>query len=93
MTYIVSHLGNTPNLRRIIPIGHPETFSKPDLLNCIKSLRICLDKGGFDAHIWVILLFDVIEIAMIPVTYEPLEGVLVVVAGPFPVDRYIWGND
>jgi hypothetical protein len=26
---------------------------------------------------------DVIDIAMIPVTYEPMEGVLVVVAGPF----------
>jgi hypothetical protein len=30
---------------------------------------------------------------MILVTYEPLEGVLVVVAGLFPVDRYMWGND
>jgi hypothetical protein len=30
---------------------------------------------------------------MIPVTYEPLEGILVVVAGLFPVDMYIWGND
>jgi hypothetical protein len=30
---------------------------------------------------------------MIPVTYEPLEGMLVVVAGLFLVDRYKWGND
>jgi hypothetical protein len=30
---------------------------------------------------------------MIPVTYEPLEGVLVVAAGLCPVDRYMWGND
>jgi hypothetical protein len=35
---------------------------------------------GFDLHV------------MIPVTYEPLEGIFVVVAGPFPVDRYTWGN-
>jgi hypothetical protein len=28
---------------------------------------------------------------IILVTYEPLEGVLVVVVGPCPVDRYTWG--
>jgi hypothetical protein len=80
-------------LRRIIPIRHPKTLSKPELLNCITSLSICLGKGWFDAHVWVTLLLDVIEIAMIPVTYEPMEGILVVVAGPCPVDRYIWGYD
>jgi hypothetical protein len=81
MNWIGSHLGNTPNLRRIGPIGHPETLSKPDLLNCITSLSIFLGKGGFDAHVWVISLSDVIEIAMILVTYELLEGVPFVVAG------------
>jgi hypothetical protein len=55
-------------------------------------LNICLGKGGFDANFWVIRLLDVIDIAMIPMTYEPLEGVLVVAAGICPVDRYIWGN-
>jgi hypothetical protein len=30
---------------------------------------------------------------MIPVNYEPLEGVVVAVAGIFLMDRYIWGND
>jgi len=30
---------------------------------------------------------------MIPVTYEPMEGILVVVAGPHPMDRYTWGDD
>jgi hypothetical protein len=30
---------------------------------------------------------------MIPVTYEPLEGVLVFVAGPFLVDNYTLGDD
>jgi hypothetical protein len=30
---------------------------------------------------------------MILVAYEPLEGVLVVAAGLFLVDKYIWGND
>jgi hypothetical protein len=30
---------------------------------------------------------------MIPMTSELLEGILVVVAGFFPMDRYIWGND
>jgi hypothetical protein len=54
MTWIGSHLGNTPNLRRISPIGHLETFSKPDLLNYMTSLSICLGKVGFDAHVWVI---------------------------------------
>jgi hypothetical protein len=54
ITYIGIHLGNTPNLRRIISIGHLETLSKPDLLNCITSLSMCLGKGGFDAHVWVI---------------------------------------
>ena len=28
---------------------------------------------------------------MIHVTYEPLEGILVIVAGPFPMDMYTWG--
>jgi hypothetical protein len=36
---------------------------------------------------------DVIDIAMIPVTYEPMESVLVVVAGPHPTNRYTWGDD
>jgi hypothetical protein len=54
MTWIGSHLGNTPNLRRISPIGHPVTFFKPNLLDCITYLRIFLGKGGFDAHFWVI---------------------------------------
>ena len=53
------------------------------------SLRICLGKGGFDAHLWVILILDVIDIPMIPVNYEPLEGILFVVAGLYLVDRYI----
>jgi hypothetical protein len=30
---------------------------------------------------------------MIPMTYEPIEGVLVVVVGPHPMDRYTWGDD
>jgi hypothetical protein len=30
---------------------------------------------------------------MILVTYEPMEGVFVDVAGPHPMDRYIWGDD
>jgi hypothetical protein len=82
-TYIGYHLGNTLNLRRISSIGHPETLSKPGLLNCIMFLSICLGKWGFDAHVWVIVLLDLIDIAMIPVTYEPLEGVLVAAAGFF----------
>ena len=32
-------------------------------------------------------------ITMILVTYEPMEGVLVVAAGPCPTDRYTWGDD
>ena len=86
-------LGNTPHLRKIIPIGHLETLSKPGLLNCIMSLSICLGKGGFDAHVWVTLLLDVIDISMIQVTYEPMEGVLVVVVGPHPTDMYTWRDD
>jgi hypothetical protein len=54
MTYIGIHLKNTPILRRISPIEHPETLYKPSLLNYIMFLSICLDKGGFDAHVWVI---------------------------------------
>jgi hypothetical protein len=54
MTLIGYHMVNTPKLRRISPIGHLETFSKPNLLNCIMSLSICRGKGGFDAHVWVI---------------------------------------
>jgi hypothetical protein len=30
---------------------------------------------------------------MIPVTYDPMDGILVFAAGPFLVDRYIWGDD
>jgi hypothetical protein len=30
---------------------------------------------------------------MIPVTYDPMEGVLFVVVGTHPTDRYIWGDD
>jgi hypothetical protein len=30
---------------------------------------------------------------MIPANYEPMEGVLVVASGLFPVDMDIWGND
>jgi hypothetical protein len=30
---------------------------------------------------------------MIPVTYVPMEGVLLVVAGPHPTDRYTWEDD
>jgi hypothetical protein len=30
---------------------------------------------------------------MILVTYDPMEGVLVVVAGPHPIDKYTWGDD
>jgi hypothetical protein len=30
---------------------------------------------------------------MIPVTYEPMEGVFVDVARPHPMDKYIWGDD
>jgi hypothetical protein len=33
----------------------------------------------------------VIGIAMIHVTYEPMEGVFVDVARPYPMDRYTWG--
>jgi hypothetical protein len=29
---------------------------------------------------------------MIIVTYDPMEGVLVVAAGPRPMGRYIWGD-
>jgi hypothetical protein len=93
MTKIGIHMGNTPKLRRIIPIGHPETLSKSDLLNCITSSIIFLGKKGFDAHVWVILLLDVIDIAMIHVTYHPMQGILVVDARPCSVDMYIWGYD
>jgi hypothetical protein len=88
MTYIGSHLGNTPNLKRIIPIIHHETLSKPELLNYITYFSICLGKGGFHVDVWVILLLVVIEISMIPVTYEPREGVPAIVVGLFLVDRY-----
>jgi hypothetical protein len=30
---------------------------------------------------------------MIPVTYETMEGIFVVVAGPHSTDRYTWGDD
>jgi hypothetical protein len=30
---------------------------------------------------------------MIPVTYEPMEGILFVVSRPCPTDKYIWGED
>jgi hypothetical protein len=30
---------------------------------------------------------------MIPVNYNPMEGVFFDVAGPHPMDRYIWGDD
>jgi hypothetical protein len=30
---------------------------------------------------------------MIPMNYDPMEGVLIVVVGPCPTDRYIWGDD
>jgi hypothetical protein len=33
------------------------------------------------------------NIAIIPVTYDPMEGVIFVVAGPHPMDRYTWGYD
>jgi hypothetical protein len=56
-------------------------------------LSICLGKGVFSAHVWVILLLDVIDIAMISVTYEPREGVLFVTTRPFSLDRYIWGDN
>jgi hypothetical protein len=29
---------------------------------------------------------------MIPVTYEPMEGVSVDVSGPYPMDRYPYGT-
>jgi hypothetical protein len=35
----------------------------------------------------------VIDIAMIPVTYDLLEGIVFVAAGLYPVEKYIWGND
>ena len=34
-----------------------------------------------------------IDIVMIPVTYEPMEGILVVVVGPHLTYRYTWGDD
>jgi hypothetical protein len=37
-------------------------------------------------------MFDVIDIVMILVTYEPMEGVNFFVSGPCPMDRYIWGD-
>jgi hypothetical protein len=37
------------------------------------------------------LLLDMTNIAMIPVNYDPMEGILVVIAGPCPTDRYTWG--
>jgi hypothetical protein len=78
---------------RISSIGNPETLSKPDLLKCITSLRIWLGKGRFDAHVWVILLLDVIDIVMILVTYEPMGGIIFATTGPSPVDMYIWVYD
>jgi hypothetical protein len=30
---------------------------------------------------------------MIPVTYDPMEGVSIDVAGSYPMDRYTWGDD
>jgi hypothetical protein len=81
-------------LKRISPIGHPDTLSKPDLSNYITSLSICLGKGGFDAHdVWVILLLDMIDISIVHATYDPMEGVLFVASRPFPMDRYILGDD
>jgi hypothetical protein len=35
----------------------------------------------------------VIDIATIPVTYELMEGIVVVAARPCPMDMYIWGDD
>jgi hypothetical protein len=40
----------------------------------------------------------VIDISIIPVTYEPMEGIFVDVSGPYPMagtqmDRYTWGDD
>jgi hypothetical protein len=35
----------------------------------------------------------VIDISMIPVNYDPMEGIIFVVAGPFSMDRYIRGDD
>jgi hypothetical protein len=39
------------------------------------------------------LLLDVIDIATMPMTYEPMEGILVVAIGPCPLDMYMWEND
>jgi hypothetical protein len=82
-----------PHLSRIIPTGHLDTLSKPRLLNIITSLSTCLGKGGFDAHVWVTLLLDVIDIAMILVTYEPMKGVICFSAGPWLNHNYIWEHD
>jgi hypothetical protein len=46
ITWTISHLGNNPNLREVSPIGHPETFSKPNLSNFIMTLSIFWVKGG-----------------------------------------------
>jgi hypothetical protein len=53
------------------------------------SLSICLGKGGFDANVLGKLIIGFDLHVMIPLTYEPLEGVLVVVVGPFSMDRYM----
>jgi hypothetical protein len=45
--------GSAPHLRMISPIGHSETLTKPNLLNSITSLSICMGRGGFDALVWV----------------------------------------
>ena len=38
--------GKHPKLRKNTPIGHPKTFFKLELSNCITSLSIFLGKGG-----------------------------------------------
>jgi hypothetical protein len=91
MTWNRFNLGNTPNLREVSPIGHPKTLSKTNLSDCITSLRIHLGLRGVLCTCLGNLIFGCDLHAMILVTYEPLEGLLVVPAGPCPVDRYIEG--
>jgi hypothetical protein len=55
-------------------------FQQGKFCNCDKSLLGFLE--------FIVFVFVFVLHVMIPVTYEPLEGVLVVAAGPCPVDRY-----
>jgi hypothetical protein len=80
--------GKHPRLRGIDPIGHLETLSKPKFGKLYNVFEHLFGLGGFDAHVRGALIIRCDLLAMILVTHGPLEGVLVVFAGLFPVDKY-----